>query len=43
MLDQQLENSDDQAIINLLVKTSQRIKFLNKYIDGLKTEIEETS
>lgn len=29
--------------MNLLVKTSQRIKFLNKYIEGLKGEIEETT
>jgi len=35
--------SEDQSITFLIVKSSQKIKFLNKYIEGLKTEIEETT
>jgi hypothetical protein len=28
---------------SLIVKASQKIKFMNKYIEGLKSEMEETS
>ncbi|CDW75035.1 UNKNOWN [Stylonychia lemnae] len=51
-LDQQEQSCDrydnntsveDQTITFLIVKSAQKIKFLNKYIDGFKQELEEVS
>lgn len=41
MLDDQ--NNEDQTITFLIVKASHKIKFLNKYVEGFKIEIEELS
>ena len=34
-------NSEDQTITCLIVKAAEKVKFLNRYIDGFKLEMEE--